>query len=81
MFLLLINQNIDGSGTGTTTLNNGLEFGNFPFGTRVEDEKISLNKPDVIEVLVFTNLEILLLHLHLKQFFLLLVDLLETQQI
>ncbi len=40
-----------GSGIGTTTLNNGLTYGNYPYGTRVEDDAISLNSPDVIEVL------------------------------
>ena len=39
-----------GSGIGTTTLNNGLTYGSFPFGTRVEDEVISLNVPDVIKI-------------------------------
>ena len=39
-----------GSGIGTTTLNDGLTFGNYPFGTRVQDERISLNAPDVIEI-------------------------------
>ena len=39
-----------GSGIGTTTLNNGLTYGSFPFGTRVEDEVISLNTPDIIEI-------------------------------
>ena len=39
-----------GSGIGTTTLNNGLTHGNYPFGTRVEDEVISLNTPDVIDL-------------------------------
>ncbi len=39
-----------GSGIGTTTLNNGLTHGNYPFGTRVEDEIISLNTPDVINL-------------------------------
>ena len=42
---------IEGSGTGGTTLNDGLEFGSFPFGTRVQDKKISLNTPDVLDVL------------------------------
>ena len=42
---------IEGSGTGLTTLNDGLEFGSFPFGTRVQDKKISLNTPDVLDVL------------------------------
>ena len=35
------------SGTGTTTINDGLEYGNYPFGTRVQDERICLNVPDV----------------------------------
>ena len=39
-----------GSGIGTTTLNNGLINGNYPFGTRVEDDIISLNCPDVISI-------------------------------
>jgi len=39
-----------GSGIGTTSLNNGLTYGNYPYGTRVEDDAISLNSPDVIEV-------------------------------
>ena len=39
-----------GSGIGTTTLNDGLTYGNYPFGTRVQDETISLNTPDIIEV-------------------------------
>ena len=38
------------SGIGSTTLDDGLEFGNFPFGTRVQDEVISLNFPDIINV-------------------------------
>ena len=39
-----------GSGIGGTTLNNGLVYGSYPYGTRVEDEIISLNVPDVLEV-------------------------------
>ena len=39
-----------GSGIGGTTLNNGLTYGNYPFGVRVEDEVISLNTPDIIEI-------------------------------
>ena len=38
------------TGIGTTTLNDGLTYGNYPFGTRVQDEIISLNAPDVIEI-------------------------------
>jgi len=41
---------IDAVGFAGTTLNDGLDFGNYPFGTRVQDETISLNKPDVYTV-------------------------------
>ena len=44
----------EGSGTNagslSTTRNDGLTYGNYPYGTRVQDEKISLNVPDVIKV-------------------------------
>jgi hypothetical protein len=40
----------EGAGIGSTTLNNGLTFGNYAFGTRVEDQNISLNTPDIIEL-------------------------------
>jgi len=40
----------EGAGIGNTTLNNGLTFGNYAFGTRVQDENISLNTPDIIEL-------------------------------
>ena len=39
-----------GSGIGGTTLNDGLEFGNYAYGTRVQDRNISLNVPDIIEI-------------------------------
>ena len=38
------------SGTGSTTLNDGLTYGNYPYGTRVQDDIISLNTPDIIEI-------------------------------
>ena len=38
------------SGIGSTTLNDGLSYGNYPYGTRVQDESISLNVPDIIEI-------------------------------
>jgi hypothetical protein len=38
------------SGIGTTTLNDGLLVGNYPFGTRVQDDIISLNNSDIIEI-------------------------------
>ena len=39
-----------GSGIGATTLNDGLTYGNYPFGTRVQDEIISINTPDIVEL-------------------------------
>ena len=41
---------INTSGIGSTTLNDGLEYGNYPWGTRVQDEVISLNTPDIIKI-------------------------------
>ena len=38
------------SGTGSTTLNDGLTYGNYPYGTRVQDNTISLNVPDIIQI-------------------------------
>ena len=38
------------SGIGGTTLNDGLTHGNFAFGTRVQDDIISLNVPDVVKI-------------------------------
>ncbi len=47
----------DASGS-TTTLNDGLTFGNYPYGTRVQDEILSLNVPDVVVVYgVFESLD------------------------
>ena len=40
----------EGSGIGTTTFNDGLTYGSYPYGTNVQDEMISLNTPDVIEI-------------------------------
>jgi hypothetical protein len=39
-----------GSGIGGTTLNDGLIYGNYAYGTRVQDKNISLNFPDIIEI-------------------------------
>ena len=48
---LVIDKSIyDGSGIGSTTLNDGLTYGNFPYGTRVQDDEICLNVPDVVTV-------------------------------
>ena len=42
---------LTGSGIGATTRNDGLVSGNFPLGTRVQDERIVLNTPDVNKIL------------------------------
>ncbi len=39
------------SGIGATTKNDGLVPGNFPIGTRVQDEKIVLNYGDIVDIL------------------------------
>ena len=39
-----------GAGVGATTLNDGLLYGSYPYGTRVQDETISLNNPDVVAI-------------------------------
>jgi hypothetical protein len=48
---ILINKSkYPGSGIGATTLNDGLVYGNYAYGLRVQDKNISLNVPDVIEI-------------------------------
>ena len=48
---IIINKSVNSaSGIGSTTLNDGLTYGNYPYGTRVQDENISLNSADLIEV-------------------------------
>lgn len=48
---LVVDKSIkSASGIGSTTLNDGLTYGNYPFGTRVQDNTISLNVPDIIEI-------------------------------
>ena len=48
--IIITKSKYSGSGIGTTTLNDGLSYGNYPFGTRVQDEILSLNTPDIIEI-------------------------------
>jgi len=38
------------SGIGSTTANDGLTYGAYPYGTRVQDSLISLNHPDIINL-------------------------------
>ena len=48
---IVVNKSIDSaSGIGSTTLNDGLTSGNYPYGTRVQDLDISLNVADLINV-------------------------------
>ena len=48
--IIIDKSSLASSGIGTTTRNDNLTFGNYPFGTRVQDTEISLNVPDVIIV-------------------------------
>jgi len=48
--LTITKSKYSSSGIGSTTLNDGLSYGNYPFGTRVQDEILSLNVPDIIEI-------------------------------
>jgi hypothetical protein len=48
--ILIDKSKYNGSGIGATTLNDGLVYGNYPYGTRVQDKNISLNTPDIIEI-------------------------------
>ena len=48
--IIIDKSKLEGSGIGATTLNNGLVYGSYPYGTRVEDEEISLNVPDIVEI-------------------------------
>ncbi len=41
---------LSGSGIGATTINDGLTYGNYPYGTRVQDEDICLNTADIINI-------------------------------
>ena len=49
-YIIVDKSILEGSGSGQDTLDNGLTYGNYPYGTRVEDNLISLNYPDVIEI-------------------------------
>jgi hypothetical protein len=48
--VIIDKSNLVGSGVGATTLNDGLTYGNYAYGTRVQDKRISLNVSDVIEI-------------------------------
>ena len=40
----------EGSGVGSTTLNDGLSYGNYPYGTRVQDQDLCLLESDVTKL-------------------------------
>jgi len=48
--IVIDKSKISSSGIGQSTLNDGLVYGSYPFGTRVQDSVISLNVPDVIKI-------------------------------
>jgi hypothetical protein len=48
--LILSNSSLSSSGIGSTTTNDGLVYGNYPYGTRVQDAEICLFEPDVTKV-------------------------------
>lgn len=48
--LIIDKSKYSASGIGSTTLNDGLEFGKYPYGTRVQDQEICLFEPDVTNV-------------------------------
>ena len=43
-------SNNSGSGVGATTLNDGLTYGNYPYGTRIQDKDICLLRGDVTKI-------------------------------
>ena len=49
--IIIDKSKFDSSGTGGGTLDDGLTWGDYPYGTRVQDKRISLNLPDVITIL------------------------------
>ncbi len=48
--VIIDKSTLEGSGSGDGTLDDGLTYGSYPYGTRVQDDKISLNLADLVEV-------------------------------
>ena len=50
--IIVSKSKLSASGIGSTTLNDGLDYGTggYPYGTRVQDEQISLNTPDIVKL-------------------------------
>jgi hypothetical protein len=48
--LLIDKSNNTFSGTGPTTINDGLVYGNYPYGTRIQDKEICLLSPEITKI-------------------------------
>ena len=48
--IIIDKSKYDYSGIGSTTINDGLVYGNYPYGTRVQDEELCLLYPDVTKI-------------------------------
>jgi hypothetical protein len=48
--LIIAKSKYEHSGIGSTTINDGLTYNTFAYGTRVQDEEICLNVPDVTKL-------------------------------
>ena len=48
--LVIDKSRLTQSGTGSTTIDDGLAYGTYPYGTRVQDEEICLLDPDITRV-------------------------------
>ncbi len=49
--IIIDKSKYEGSGIGSTTFNDGLTYGNYPYGTRVQDSDICLMEPDVTKII------------------------------
>jgi hypothetical protein len=48
--IIVSKSKYEGSGIGSTTLNDGLTYGNYPYGTRVHDEEICLLEAGISKI-------------------------------
>ena len=67
------------SGIGTTTFDDGLTYGSYPYGTRVQDRDICLLKPDVTNLWGVLNLMTLKMRIYQTSHLLLSVVLMQKQ--
>ena len=67
--IVIDKSKLSGSGIGATTLNDGLTYGNYAYGTRVQDTEIALLRPDVDkEVMEYLSLTIPILQIFHRLF-------------